>query len=210
MGEPASFTTEIRDGKRVIQLSGAWTLAWLPSPLAELDQQLQALAAEGVSWDLTSMVRLDSAGALLLWRAWGKQWPLAASIPEEHRHVLLRAESVPAATALPVVPAPTAVLGWLEWFGLRVLRAGSHLRDGLSLVGAILLDIFWLFTHPRETPMVASASISSVTRITPICAVIAEPERPATSTATNTGPSSRMMLMPRMFTMNVSAPNSRS
>ncbi|MDQ5902569.1 MAG: phospholipid/cholesterol/gamma-HCH transport system permease protein [Pseudomonadota bacterium] len=152
MGEPASFTTEIRDGKRVIQLSGAWTLAWLPSPLAELDQQLQALAAEGVSWDLTSMVRLDSAGALLLWRAWGKQWPLAASIPEEHRHVLLRAESVPAATTLPVVPAPTAVLGWLEWFGLRVLRAGSHLRDGLSLVGAILLDIFWLFTHPRETP----------------------------------------------------------
>jgi hypothetical protein len=37
-------------------------------------------------------------------------------------------------------------------------------------------------------PIVDSASISSVTRITPIWAVIAEPERPATSTATSTGP----------------------
>ena len=54
--------------------------------------------------------------------------------------------------------------------------------------------------------MVAIASISSVTRMTPICAVIADPERPATSTATSTGPSSRMMLMPRMLTMKTSAP----
>jgi hypothetical protein len=58
----------------------------------------------------------------------------------------------------------------------------------------------------RDTPMVASASISSVTRMTPIWAVIAEPERPATSTATSTGPSSRTMLMPSRLTMKTSAP----
>jgi hypothetical protein len=34
--------------------------------------------------------------------------------------------------------------------------------------------------------MVARASISSVTRITPSCAVIADPERPATRIATST------------------------
>ncbi|OPZ04882.1 MAG: hypothetical protein BWZ09_01499 [Alphaproteobacteria bacterium ADurb.BinA305] len=62
----------------------------------------------------------------------------------------------------------------------------------------------------RETPIAASASISSVTRITPSCAVIAEPERPATSTDTSTGPSSRMMPMPRMLTMKASAPKVRS
>ena len=43
-----------------------------------------------------------------------------------------------------------------------------------------------------------------------IWAVIADPERPATSTATSTGPSSRMMPKPRMFTMNTSAPKSCS
>ena len=58
----------------------------------------------------------------------------------------------------------------------------------------------------RATPIVASASISSVTRMTPICAVIAEPERPATSTATNTGPSSRTIETPRILTINKSAP----
>ncbi len=62
----------------------------------------------------------------------------------------------------------------------------------------------------REIPMVVRASISSVTRMTPICAVIAEPERPATNTAINIGPNSRMMPKPRMLTIKMSAPNARS
>ena len=57
----------------------------------------------------------------------------------------------------------------------------------------------------REMPMVARASISSVTCMTPIWAVMADPERPATSTATRTGPSLRMIEMPRMLTMKVGA-----
>ena len=59
-------------------------------------------------------------------------------------------------------------------------------------------------------PMTASASSSSVTRMTPICAVIAEPERPATRIAASTGPSSRMIAMPSRLTMKMSAPKLRS
>ena len=59
-------------------------------------------------------------------------------------------------------------------------------------------------------PITDSASSSSVTRITPNCAVIAEPERPATSTAQITGPSSRMMPMPSMLTMKALAPKALS
>ena len=59
-------------------------------------------------------------------------------------------------------------------------------------------------------PSTRMASSSSVTRITPICAVMLEPERPATSTAASSGPSSRISDSPRMFTMKVSAPNWRS
>ena len=51
------------------------------------------------------------------------------------------------------------------------------------------------------------ASSSSVTRITPICAVMAEPERPAIKIAASTGPSSRISEIPRILTMNASAPN---
>lgn len=152
MDETAAISTEILDGKRVARLSGAWTLAWLPSPLADLDAQLRGLVADGVCWDLNSVIRLDSVGALLLWRAWGKRWPAAVLLPEEHRHVILRAEAVPAAPVLPLTAQVSGMAGWLEWLGRRVLRVGQHLRDGLALVGAILLDILWLFAHPRETP----------------------------------------------------------
>ncbi|MNM74743.1 hypothetical protein D3C81_865080 [compost metagenome] len=54
------------------------------------------------------------------------------------------------------------------------------------------------------------ASSSSVTRITPICAVMAEPDRPAIRIAASTGPSSRITAMPRILTINVLAPNMRS
>ena len=45
-------------------------------------------------------------------------------------------------------------------------------------------------------PITRIASSSSVTRITPICAVMAEPERPAIRIAASTGPSSRISEMP--------------
>ena len=54
---------------------------------------------------------------------------------------------------------------------------------------------------PAGMPSTRRASNSSVTRMTPICAVMAEPERPAISTAANSGPSSRISARPRMLTM---------
>ena len=63
---------------------------------------------------------------------------------------------------------------------------------------------------PCGMPMTLMASNSSVTRMTPICAVMAEPDRPATKMAPSSGPSSRISEMPRMLTMNASAPNWRS
>ena len=63
---------------------------------------------------------------------------------------------------------------------------------------------------PCGMPMTRMASSSSVTRITPICAVMAEPERPAIRMAASTGPSSRISDRPRMLTMKASAPNWRS
>ncbi len=52
-----------------------------------------------------------------------------------------------------------------------------------------------------EMPITRMASSSSVTRITPICAVMAEPERPAIRMAASMGPSSRIRAMPRILTM---------
>ena len=59
---------------------------------------------------------------------------------------------------------------------------------------------------PCAMPMTRMASSSSVTRITPICAVMAEPERPAISTAASTGRARGSGHCPRMSTIKVSAP----
>ena len=95
MIEPAKLASDTASGRRVARLSGAWTLAALPNSLAqfnEFDTQLQALAGERPLWDLSAVTRLDSAGALMLWRAWGKSWPSDAIIPDDHRHVMERAD----------------------------------------------------------------------------------------------------------------------
>lgn len=63
---------------------------------------------------------------------------------------------------------------------------------------------------PWGMPITRMASSSSVTRITPIWAVMDEPDRPATRMAASMGPSSRINEMPRILTMNDSAPNWRS
>lgn len=150
MEAPATLRVEGGEGVVRVSLLGAWTLSALPDPLPALEAELLKHAARGVHWDLQGVTRLDSAGAILLWRVWGNRWPGAASIPEGHRHVLQRAEQLPAADKLP--SPPRDVLGGLLWFGGKALALLRHLRDGVALIGALLLDIAWLFAHPREAP----------------------------------------------------------
>lgn len=57
-----------------------------------------------------------------------------------------------------------------------------------------------------EIPITESASTSSVTRITPSCAVIADPERPAEMIEASIGPSSRITPTPTMLITSRSAP----
>lgn len=159
MLESAQLVCDTGDGKRIARLSGAWTLAALPPSQAgfdEFDGRLQSLAAEPCCWDLSAVTRLDSAGALLLWRAWGKCWPLDALIPDDHRHVLQRAAGVPSKPPVSATDTQfwlTLLLTPLLWVGSFALQLLVHLRDGLALVGQLILDVAWLFAHPRELPL---------------------------------------------------------
>ena len=63
------------DGRQRAVLSGDWTLASLPAPIAALEASLHALNTGNALWDLRAVVRLDSVSAVLFWRAWGRRWP---------------------------------------------------------------------------------------------------------------------------------------
>lgn len=151
MGSPAAFHSSREAGAAVIRLSGTWTLVWLQSPVADVERALQVLCQPDVRWDLSEVDRIDSVGALLLWRAWGRRWPAQVAVPETHRRVIQRAERLP--TPEVVVGSAVSPLQPLHWLGGKTLAVGRHLSDGIALVGAILMDIGWLMAHPREIPL---------------------------------------------------------
>ncbi|QKS27961.1 MAG: putative phospholipid ABC transporter permease protein MlaE [Accumulibacter sp.] len=136
-------------GVRRLVLAGDWRLATMPQPIADFELQLQRLAAGSPAWELHSIARLDSAGATVLWRAWGRQWPAALALSAEHRALL---ERVAATSREPEVVAARDPLAWLAALGQLSLAALRHLAEIVSLIGQLVLDLGYLCRHPREMP----------------------------------------------------------
>ncbi|MCL2525113.1 MAG: ABC transporter permease [Betaproteobacteria bacterium] len=133
---------------RVI-LSGRWTLAAMLPELAALRQQLAWAGTAAKEWDLSRLERLDSAAAVLLWRAWQNAWPATLDISPVHRQVLARVADLP--PTLPAIAPPPFNL--VEALGQRVLRFFDHALGMLMLFGQMLLDLGYLARHPRELPL---------------------------------------------------------
>ena len=142
----AAYQCCTRDGNPGLSLSGDWTLAHLPMPLAAFGKALDQAAAGACFWDLSGVTRLDSAGARFLWRLWGQDWPKTLELPPALRTVLERSIAIPEAAEAPKKPVA------LERLGALVLDAGGHLRGIVSLLGQLVLDLGYLVTHPQDIP----------------------------------------------------------
>ena len=77
----ARIEVNVRDGERVARLSGRWTLATTSTRADALDAELRRAAAEKCAWDCLEVEALDSAGAMLLWRAWQRVLPWSVPLP---------------------------------------------------------------------------------------------------------------------------------
>src|SRR5690242_10353034 len=114
--------TGLEGGER-IELSGPWILRALEDRLADFTVQLTDFARdERRHWDLTGVTRLDHAGAMLLWRAWGGR-----RIP----HLTLRTEQEAIFTDLEAArpKAPQVSRQWLGPFsaiGVRAIAFAGH------------------------------------------------------------------------------------
>ena len=81
-----------------LELSGPWILRALEERLADLSRQLAEHARDANRhWDLSGVTRLDHAGALLLWRAWGGQRAARLTLRPEHEALFTGLERAPAA-----------------------------------------------------------------------------------------------------------------
>ena len=86
MAEAAIASTEI-DGRCHVTLSGDWTLATLPMPVAAVELRLRELAGRDAAWDLSAIPRIDTVGAMVLLRAWGRKLPASLTLSPQHRQV---------------------------------------------------------------------------------------------------------------------------
>jgi phospholipid/cholesterol/gamma-HCH transport system permease protein len=132
-----------------LRLSGDWTLATMPQPIVSFERRLRELATGNPAWDLQSIARLDSAGGILLWRAWGQKWPASLAISTRHRAVIARIELMPVEQPS---ERPTERLSLLLAAGRPVLAAASHFTGLVALIGQLILDLLYLCRHPGDIP----------------------------------------------------------
>lgn len=138
-------------GAAVARLSGTWTLAVLGDEVAALRTALAALATEaGMRWDCSRIEAFDSAGALLLWRVWGRKLPAAVELRAEHQRIFERLAATDAAEQEAAAPVPA--FAWLRRMGRLVLDLKAHLVDFVVLLGQFALNLAYLCRHPAELP----------------------------------------------------------
>ena len=132
-----------------IELTGDWTLANLPMPLSALESKLHDPVARNVEWDLSGVTRLDSVGALVLWRAWGGCWPESVLVSDALREIIERSA---AGTSGLQDDSPNERFVWVVTLGQVIFSGVKNLRDIVNLFGQLVLDILHLFSHPQDIP----------------------------------------------------------
>ncbi len=162
----------VRDGERVARLAGRWTLATTSEDAARLMVELNRAAEPASSWDCLAVEALDSAGAILLWRAWGRVLPELLLIRPEHRRVFERidiADHVPRAAVVPVSPLQGAIM-----VGGAVIGIGRHVVDFVALIGQFGLNLAHVVRFPADLPRreISANLYKSGVRAMPVTALV--------------------------------------
>ncbi len=136
----------------VVRLLGRWTVSRLVQAQvweSLLPQLAELVPADGISWSLEGLQRLDHIGAQLLWNHWGRHWPPKLRLSDAQRSMLERVARFSAER--PMRPRKTL---WQRFtaLGALVWRMLDHLVDLTRLLGQLLLDIARLARKPREGP----------------------------------------------------------
>lgn len=137
------------DGTQRVELAGTWNLRALEMRLVDLAPRLAECGRDGY-WDLSKVTSLDHAGAMLLWRTWGRRRVEQLGLRPEHEALFARLDVPQEAAAPPPRRAWAAapVLGT----GETVLALLDHLLDIVLLLGRVTLDVLQLVRHPGRIP----------------------------------------------------------
>lgn len=154
-------------------LSGRWTLRTLATAEPGWRDRLQAFGQRNdIAWNAQAIEALDSAGAMLLWEAWGGRFPSAVHLQPEHRRIFERI----AASTLAALSPPTAppTYGGLIPLGEATLALSHHLQVFLVLLGQLVFDVLHLVRHPADLPLreISANIYKSGVRAMPVTALV--------------------------------------
>lgn len=130
-------------GGSLARLEGDWSLLNLRGRFEALTAEAARLCSLGVAWDLRALQRLDNAGAMTLWDAWGQRMPTQVTWLAEHQAMFAK-------LGLPKLPTERRgrVPAGLIAFGGSLLTMADHLAGGTRLLGQLGLDCWHLLRHP--------------------------------------------------------------
>jgi len=143
------YGSGVSDG--TIKVLGHWNLRGLANAPREFRAEFKDNTRRHIerTWDLTGLRALDTAGAYLLWEAWGQRLPARVNLRPEHESAFRRWQQrqlPPVNQALrPAVPA-------LQRASRFLIRVGRHVLDLVVLLGQLVLDLLHLLRHPGDTP----------------------------------------------------------
>ncbi len=141
------LTHDAAGGLRIV-LRGAWNLRSLEPVLPQIQARLAAQRPDA-AWDLSRVSTLDHAGALLLWRAWGRRMAQSVKLTPAQAP-LFQHLTIP-----DVTPGSRRRRHWIRpllGLGAGALSSFHHLTAMVILLGRVTLDVLHLTRHPRLIP----------------------------------------------------------
>lgn len=133
-----------------IRAEGAWQVHALARPgiMAALQHRLKNLPdSTAAAWDLSKIKALDHIGAQFLWLAWGGTRPTVLKLAPDHEAVFDRIEAASQVT----VSKPPGI-SFMQRASQRLSMIGDHVRDFISLIGQLMLDLAHLTVRPARGP----------------------------------------------------------
>lgn len=153
MGAAPGLVVEQEGDRRRIRISGDWRLQQLLATDSTVLSALEAVRPRSTDvWDFGALGRLDSAGALVLWRHWGGVRPGTVEGLGEHARWFERFARVHLER-----PSLPGRLAWarrlLPSFGAKLESFVRQAFDVTLLAGQFFVDLWHCVENPRLFPL---------------------------------------------------------
>lgn len=138
------------DNSPRLLLTGDFTLPALGNRFKTLLSELgQHARNPELLWDLSGIHHMDTAGIVLLWKAWNAQRPINLILKPEQEKMLKRIENLPVET----LETPIKDFLWpLHAIGKQALLLWENVTNIIMMIGQLFLDSLFFLRHPSYIP----------------------------------------------------------